>query len=221
MTLPIDIAAQHNHANKAKGQQKQHGVLEKGLGRINHPVSTTNPVAQQFFDQGLAYVYGINHQEAIRSFKHASELDPQLAMAYWGMALAMGSNYNLEADSPQLKEAYANLQKATALAPKASARTRHTSTHLSHRYAADPDTDRQKLAAAYRSAMGDLVKKYPDDLDAATLYAESMMNLHPWQLWTIDGKPAEGTLEIIAVLEDVSETRSKPHRGQSLLHPRR
>jgi len=209
--LPMGIAAQHNHANRS-GTAKAATVLEKGLGRIHHPVSTTDSMAQQFFDQGLAYAYGFNHQEAIRSFKHASELDPQLAMAYWGIALAMGSNYNLEADSPQLKEAYANLQKAISLAPRASAQDQAYIDALSNRYAADPDTERQKLAAAYKNAMGDLVKKYPNDLDAATLYAESMMNLHPWQLWSIDGKPADGTLEIIAVLEDVLK-RDPDHIG--------
>jgi tetratricopeptide (TPR) repeat protein len=187
-------------------------VYDAGVGRVSHPVSTKNPQAQKFFNQGLAYVFAFNHQEAVRSFKRAAELDPKLAMAYWGVALALGSNYNLEADSPQLREAYTNLQQAIALAPKASARDQAYIEALSHRYAADPETDRKLLASAYKAAMSGLVKKYPNDLDAATLYAESMMNLHPWQLWSVDGKPAENTLEIVSVLEAVLK-RNPNHTG--------
>jgi tetratricopeptide (TPR) repeat protein len=133
-------------------------------------------------------------------------------MAYWGVALALGSNYNLEADSPQLSEAYASLQQAMSLAPKASARDQAYIEALSHRYAADPEADRKLLASAYKAAMSGLAKKYPNDLDAATLYAESMMNLHPWQLWSVDGTPAENTLEILSVLEGVLK-RDPNHTG--------
>jgi tetratricopeptide (TPR) repeat protein len=160
----------------------------------------------------LAYIYAFNHEESIKAFKHATTLDADLAMGYWGVSLAMGSNYNLTADAAALKEAHANLQKAIELAPKASAKEQAYIAALSQRYAADPETDRQKLALAYKTAMGELVKKYPDDLDAATLYAESMMNLRPWQLWSLDGKPAEGTLDIVAVLEGVLK-RDPNHSG--------
>ncbi len=199
---------QHAHA----GKTAQPVSLESGLGDVDLRVSTTNPEAQKFFNQGLAYIYGFNHEEGIRSFKRAAELDPQLAMANWGIALALGSNYNLQADAPQLKEAYANLQKAQALAAKATEHERAYIDALAKRYSEDPSADPQKLALAYRSAMGQLVKRYPDDLDAATLYAESMMNLRPWRLWTIDGKPAEGTEEIVAVLEEVLR-RNPNHPG--------
>jgi pimeloyl-ACP methyl ester carboxylesterase len=182
------------------------------LGEINHPVSTTNAEAQGFFNQGLAYLYGFNHDEAVRSFKRAAELDPQLAMAYWGMSLAQGSNYNLQAEGPQLLEAYGNLQKAITLGTKAPENERAYIDALSKRYSADLRADQLKLAADYKNAMGELAKRYPDDLDAATLYAESMMNLRPWKLWTLDGKPAEGTLEIVAVLEGVLR-RNPNHTG--------
>jgi tetratricopeptide (TPR) repeat protein len=183
-----------------------------GLGDVNHPVSTTNSEAQQFFNQGLAYMYAFNHHEAFRSFQRASQLDPQLTMAYWGMALALGSNYNLQADDQQLKQAYDNLQKALALPGNATEHERGYVQALARRYSLDPRADRQKLATDYKVAMGDLVARYPDDLDAATLYAESMMNLRPWKLWTPDGKPAEGTLEIVAVLEAVLR-RDPTHTG--------
>jgi tetratricopeptide (TPR) repeat protein len=199
---------QHAHAGTA-GQPVS---IEPGFGDVDLRVSTDNPEAQKFFNQGLACLYGFNHEEGIRSFKRAAELDPQLAMAYWGIALALGSNYNLQADAPQLKEAYANLQKAQALAPKATEHERAYIDALAKRYSQDPAADHQQLALAYRTAMGELVKRYPDDLDAATLYAESMMNLRPWRLWTHDGKPAEGTEEIVAVLEEVLR-RNPNHPG--------
>ncbi|HYJ90632.1 MAG TPA: tetratricopeptide repeat protein, partial [Pyrinomonadaceae bacterium] len=186
--------------------------LDSGLGNIDHPVTTKSSEAQKFFNQGLAYLYAFNHEEAINSFKQAVKLDPELAMGYWGIALGLGSNYNVPANATQLAEAYANLQKAIALEPKASQADRDYISALSKRYSSDPKADQQKLAADYSSAMGDLSKKYPDDLDAATLYAESMMNIHPWQLWSVDGKPNEGTLEIIAVLESVLK-RNPNHIG--------
>jgi tetratricopeptide (TPR) repeat protein len=183
-----------------------------GLGDINHPVTTKDPEAQKFFNQGLNYLYGFNHDEAIRSFKRAAAIDPQLAMAYWGMSLALGSNYNLQAEGPQLLEAFANLQKAKSLASSASEPEQAYIAALAKRYSADIQTDQQKLAVDYKNAMGELARHYPDDLDAATLYAESMMNLRPWKLWTADGKPAEGTEEIVAVLEGVLR-RNPNHSG--------
>lgn len=208
LLLSVSAFGQHSHKPKAAKPMS----LDAGIGDVNHPVTTTNAEAQKFFNQGLAYVYGFNHDAAIRSFKRAAELDPQLAMAYWGVALALGSNYNLQADAPQLKEAYANLRKALALADKASEQDRGYIRALAKRYSADPKADRQQLALHYRTAMGELVKRYPDDLDAATLYAESMMNLRPWRLWTADGEPVEGTEEIVAVLESVLQ-RDPNHTG--------
>ncbi|HEX7771312.1 MAG TPA: tetratricopeptide repeat protein, partial [Pyrinomonadaceae bacterium] len=187
-------------------------ALEAGLGDIHHPVTTNNPEAQKFFNQGLAYIYAFNHEEAVKSFKQAAQLDPQLAMAHWGIALAMGSNYNVPADGPALLEAYANLQKAIELAPKASEHERDYINALSKRYSKDLNADKHQLEVAYKNAMGELAKKYPDDLDAATLYAESMMNLRPWKLWTLDGKPEEGTLESVSVLEGVLR-RNPNHSG--------
>ncbi|HEX8734323.1 MAG TPA: alpha/beta fold hydrolase [Pyrinomonadaceae bacterium] len=211
LIFPVFALGQHGKHNQQQTETKT-AMLDDGLGKVDHPVSTTNKEAQKFFNQGLAYLYGFNHEEAIKSFRHAAELDANLAMAYWGASLALGSNYNLTANETQLKEAYANLQKALALAPKASEIERAYIAALSKRYSENPQADQKKLAQDYKTAMGELVKKYPDDLDAATLYAESMMNLRPWQLWTPDGKPAEGTLEIVAVLESVLR-RNPNHTG--------
>ena len=206
------VYGQHQHGPSATNAPKPPVWLDNGLGNIDHPVTTKSVEAQKYFNQGLAYLYAFNHAEGNNSFKQAAELDPDMAMAFWGISLALGSNYNVTADEASLTEAYANLQKAIALEPKASQAERDYITALSKRYAQDAKTDRIKLAGEYKNAMGDLAKKYPDDLDASTLYAESMMNLRPWQLWTLDGKPAEGTLEIIAVLEGVLK-RNPNHTG--------
>jgi tetratricopeptide (TPR) repeat protein len=203
--------AQHGHSTK-NGPEKPPIWLDDGLGSIDHPVTTKNAEAQKYFNQGLAYLYAFNHAEGINSFKHAAELDPNLAMAFWGISLGLGSNYNVTADEAALAEAYTNLQKAIALAPKASQAERDYIDALTKRYSKDPKADQKVLAASYRAAMRDLRNKYPDDLDAATLYAESMMNLKPWQLWSSDGKPAEDTLEIVSVLEGVLK-RNPGHTG--------
>lgn len=200
--------AQHGHPSS----EAKPATLESGLGDVHHPVSTANAEAQRFFDQGLAFIYAFNHEEAILSFKRAAELDSQLAMAHWGVALALGSNYNLQAQPAQQKAAYDAAQQALALAARASENERAYIEALKQRYSADSQRDLTKLALAYKNAMSEVVKRYPDDLDAATLYAESMMNLRPWQLWKADGKPAEGTEEIVAVLEGVLR-RNPTHTG--------
>ena len=177
--------------------------LVSGMGTHHHPVSTTKPEAQKFFDQGFAFVYAFNHDEAIRSFKRAAEIDPELAMAYWGVAYALGPNINLDVDPEREKAAYEAVQKALSLAAQASEHERGYIEALAKRYSIAPDADLKKLALDYKNAMRELVKRYPDDLDAATLYAESAMDLTPWKFWTADGKPAEGTEEIVSTLESV------------------
>ncbi len=190
------------------------------MGSHHHPVSTTNAEAQKFFDQGLAFVYAFNHEEAIRSFKRAAEIDPKLAMAHWGIALALGPNINLDVDPEREKAAYEAVHKALSLATGISENERAYIDALVRRYSIDPQADLKKLAVDYKNAMAELVKRYPDDLDAATLYAESAMNLRPWKFWTADGKPAEGTEEIVATLESVLRRDPNHYRRNSLLHPR-
>jgi len=189
-----------------------------GLGERQHPVSTRNPEAQRFFNQGLALIYAFNHEEAARSFRRAAELDPQLAMAYWGVALAVGPNYNEAAvDAERVKAAYEAVQKAQSLAAGATERERAYIAALSQRFSSKSQPDYKSLALAYRDAMRELHRRYPDDLDAATLFADSMMNVRPWQLWTKDGKPAEGTEEIVAVLEEALR-REPNHAGANHLY---
>ena len=200
-------AIQHDHGAATEGTH-----LFSGLGHFHHPVSTRTPEAQRFFDQGFILIYAFNHEEAVRSFQRAADLDPSLAMAYWGIALALGPNINLDVDPDREKAAYDAEQKALALAAKASENEQAYIQALSKRYSTDPKADLKALAVDYKNAMGELSRRFPNDLDAATLFAESAMDLKPWQLWTAEGNPAEGTPEIIAVLESVLK-RDSNHIG--------
>jgi tetratricopeptide (TPR) repeat protein len=199
-------------ADHPPGGGDKAAVLVSGLGDVHHQVSAANCDAQEFFDQGLAFLYAFNHDEAVRSFRRSAELDPKLAMAHWGVSLALGSNYNVPASPEQLKEALAHLRKAQKLAADAPEPERRYVEALAKRYSDDPKADAKKLAVEFKKAMGELCRRYPDDLDAATLYAESAMNLRPWKLWDADGRPAEGTEEIVAVLESVLR-RNPTHTG--------
>ncbi|MEK6407707.1 MAG: hypothetical protein AABN34_12145 [Acidobacteriota bacterium] len=209
LLLATSTAAQHVHTPASEAKP---ATLIPGLGDVHHPVSTSNPDAQRFFDQGLALVYGFNHDEAIRSFKRAAELDPQLAMAHWGIALALGPNINMDINAQREKAAFEAVQKALSMASKASEPERAYIDALATRYSNDPKADLKKLGVNYKNAMADVARRFPDDLDAATLYAESIMVLRPWQFWTSDGKPAEGTEEIVSVLESVLR-RDPQHTG--------
>src|SRR5256712_9735497 len=205
--LAISVSAAPAKTNPASSPK-----LLPGLGEVHHPISTKNSQAQQFFDQGLKFVFGFNHDEARRSFQRAAELDPKLAMAWWGVALTLGPNYNLPVDPAREKAGYDAVQRALALQENASEPERTYINALVGRYSNDPHGDLHALDRAYREAMGKLAARYPDDLDAVTLYAESAMNLNPWRLWTADGKPAEGTEEIVATLESVLK-RDPNHLG--------
>ncbi|MHC5934873.1 tetratricopeptide repeat protein [Nostoc sp.] len=196
----------------AIAEVKQPYTLISGLGTIHHPVSTSNPQAQEFFDQGLNLIYAFNHDEAVRSFQYAAKLDPHLAIAHWGIALALGPNINSEIDPNRELAAYQAVQQALALSTQASTQERDYITALAKRYTQDTGVNLYQLATDYAKAMANLVKRYPDDLDAATLYAESLMDLHPWQHWTKDGKPQPDTEEIVAVLESVLK-RNPNHPG--------
>jgi tetratricopeptide (TPR) repeat protein len=187
-------------------------ALVSGLGDLHHPVSTKNPQAQQFFDQGLRFIYAFNHDAAARSFQHAAELDPKLAMAYWGVAEAVGPNYNDPADPDRYKQAHEAVEKAVELSAAASPSDQAYIQAMAKRFPADPKSDLKKAAEDYRDAMRQVVSEFPDDLDAATLFAEAGMNLNPWGLWHVDGTPEAGTDEIVSTLESVMK-RDPNHLG--------
>jgi tetratricopeptide (TPR) repeat protein len=187
-------------------------VLE-GLGDHRHGVTTKSERAQLFFDQGLKLTFGFNHEEALRAFKEAARLDPDCAMAYWGWALVLGPNLNLAMRPEVVEQAYDAVQMAEKTSDEVSPKERDYIAALTKRYTSDPKVDRRPLDAAYAEAMGALHAKYPDDDDAATLYAAALMNLMPWDYWAKDGRPKhEGTETALKVLESVID-RNPAHAG--------
>ena len=201
LSITFTSRAQHHHHGQAP---ETPATLLPGMGSLHHPIATNSADAQKFFDQGLTFVYAFNHGEAVHSFERAAQLDPQSPMPLWGKALALGPNYNDGKPEPDReKAAYDAIQKARELAASSPENERAYVAALALRLTNDPKPDYQKLGNDYAAAMRDLSRRYPDDPDAATLLAESLMDLHPWELWTNDGKPGENTPEIVSVLEGV------------------
>ena len=199
-------------AATAPPQAPQVPPLIPGMGNHRHPIVTASSEAQLYFDQGFNFVFGFNHEEAVRSFRRAAELDPNAPMPHWGIAWALGPNYNLDVDDARADQANIAITQALKLSVGGSDIERAYIEAMAVRFPMTPKPDRAALARKYSDAMRDLSRKYPDDLDAATLYAESLMNLRAWKLWSLDGKPAERTEEIVAVLESVL-ARNPSHLG--------
>lgn len=205
---PIQPPMQHDMAHQVETSKLEtNGADVKpllgNLGDHTHPIKTQSALAQKYFDEGLILTFGFNHAEAIRLYNDALKLDPNCAMCYWGIAYALGANINAAMDPSAVAPAWAALQQAVKLAPKASKAEQGYINALAKRYAADPKADRAALDKAYADAMRDLAKAYPDDLDAASLFAEALLDLTPWVYWTKDGKPTEYTNEIVSTLEAV------------------
>jgi tetratricopeptide (TPR) repeat protein len=209
--LLCSVVALAQHAHNATEAAKPAELLE-GLGSHTHTIATESTLAQNFFDQGLALIYGFNHDEAARLFARAAELDSRSPMPYWGIALALGPNYNMPPQPDREEKAWKAIERAVVLAKKAPDHEQAYVNALTTRYSKDPNADRHQLAIQYREAMRQVHSRYPDDLDAATLYAESIMNLRPWQLWNPDGSPAEDTPEVLDILESVLR-RNPNHPG--------
>ena len=209
LLFPIVVFGQHGHA-PAKAAAPV--ALEAGLGDINHPVTTNNPEAQKFFNQGLAYVYAFNHEEAVSSFKQAAN-----SIRNWPWLTGASPSPWVRITTSRQTARHFWRPMRIYKRQSSSRRKRQSTIALTSTLFRNATRQRFRLIKAsskstYKNAMGELAKNYPDDLDAATLYAESMMNLRPWKLWTLDGKPAEGTLEIVAVLEGVLR-RNPNHSG--------
>ena len=201
------LVAQHEHAS-APGTAR----LFEGLGKHHHPIATSSPEAQLYFDQGMAFIYAFNHDEAIRSFRRAAELDPKSPMPYWGIAFGLGPNINLDVDPQREMAAREETDRAKALLEGAPAIERAYVEALDKRYTTDPKANLKQLGRDFAGAMREVSRRFPEDLDAATLYAESLMDLHPWAFWTLDGRPNEDTEEIVRVLEGVLR-RDPSHMG--------
>jgi tetratricopeptide (TPR) repeat protein len=183
-----------------------------GLGDYSMPITAKNADVQRWFDQGLAMTYGFNHDAAERSYLKAAELDPQCAMCWWGAALVLGPHVNANMEPDNNAKAWDRLQRAERAAAGASEKERAFIKALSARYAEDPPEDRRPLDEAYAAAMGELAARYPDDLDAVTMHAESQMDLQPWDYWDASGQPKGHTAEVVSQLESVM-ARNPGHAG--------
>lgn len=176
--------------------------LFKGLKGIDFKISTTNKEVQSYFNQGMMLAYGFNHAEAARSFYEATRLDSTCAMAYWGYAYVLGPNYNGGMEEDNFQRAYNAVLKAKQLSHNCSPKEKALIAAMATRYAAQPPADRKPLDIAYSMAMKKVYHQYSSDPDIGALYAESLMNLHPWDLYQKKTKePRPWTAELLAVLE--------------------
>ena len=198
-------------------------MLFQGLAKVHRSITTTSPEAQRYFDQGMALMWGFNHDEAARSFAKAAEIDPRCAACFWGLSLTVGPNYNLPfLTAERAKVAFEAVRRAEAEAAHASPVEQALIAALAKRYPSPGALDSDGLASpltGYADAMREVARRFPDDLDVQTLYAESLMNLHAWKLWTPQGAPAPGTLEIVQTLKSVL-ARDPDHVGANhyLIH---
>ena len=211
LACPLFAAAQppaHQHYQKppAYEQVQSPGMplapRLQNLGVHTFKVTTTSERAQLFINQGMNLAYGFNHAEAARAFAEAARLDPSCAMAYWGQALVLGPNINAQMNAEDEPKAFALVQKAVEHKATATEREQDYIDALLKRYTGNA-ADRQSADRAFAHAMSELVSDYPDDLDARTIYAESLMDLRPWNYWMRDGQPYEETQEIQKSLEQV------------------
>src|SRR5688572_29265941 len=211
---PAGAPGGHVHYVAAPQDASPTGALAprlQNLGSHTFAVSTRNRQAQLFINQGLNLAYAFNHAEARRAFREAARLDPNLAMAYWGQALVLGPNINAQMEPNEEPSAHELVQKAMSLRSRATARERAYIEALAERYSGKAE-DRRPRDEAYSAAMKKLHERFPNDLDAATLYVESMMDLRPWGYWQRDGAPHAGTAEVVRLAERVM-ARNPKHPG--------
>lgn len=191
---------------RPEGASRSKVIQYTGLGDHTRSVATSSHEAQKYFDQGLAFMYAYNHDEAFRAFQRAAELDPHCAMAHWGASLSMGKNYNYPFFPPEkAKAAWKSLELAQATSKNESQANRALIEALAARYADPLPENTRPLEEAYARAMKAVSEKFPRDADIGSLYAESLMNLRPWDLWTVDGQPQPETPAILTALETVLE----------------
>jgi len=177
--------------------------LFDGMGKHTRPAGTDSQLAQHYFNQGMAFAYGFDRDQAVRSFEAATKHDPSCAMAWWGMAMALGPDINVPMDAERGARAYAAVSRAMALRHQATEVHRELIEALSLRYDTPPPENRASLDRAYAGAMRDVWRRHPEDADVGTLFAEAMLDLRPWDQWTKDGNPQPGTEEIVQTLEHV------------------
>jgi len=212
MLISLILASAVLHA------QKPDIPLNPGLGHHSRKVATTSPLAQKYFDQGLAYLYGFNHGASRRSFQMAAKLDPNCAMAYWGIAMACGPNINdPEVDPERAKIAWEAVQKADSPDAELASRDKPLLAAINVRFAKNPPADRTPLDKAYADKMGEAWKANPVDADTGSLYAEALMDLRPWKQWNLDGSPAPDTDTVLSTLHAVLKLDPNHPMGNHLM----
>jgi tetratricopeptide (TPR) repeat protein len=183
--------------------------LFEGMGQYEMPITTQDADAQRYFNQGMVLAFAFNHAESIRSFRAAQILDPTCAMCFWGEALATGPNINVTSKGKVIMApaeriaAYAALQRAIALQDNVTPREQGYINALANRYNGEVNSDREPLDLAWADAMGELAAQYPEDMTAASIYAEALMNTMPWNYWSDDGIAKPETSAVIAALDRV------------------
>ena len=175
----------------------------KGLDVLHYPITTNSAEAQRYFNQGLILAYGFNHAESARSFYECMRIDPDCAMCHWGFAYVLGPNYNAGMEPDNFERAYEAVQKALSLADKVSDKEKAIIDALSKRYTLPAPEDRSALDRAYSKAMKEVFEQFPEDAEIAALYAESLMDLHPWDLYDANGHAKPWTPEILNALDNV------------------
>lgn len=207
MTVMAQGALAHDPIVSAKAEQAgtQNAVpLYDNLGDLSYPITTRNPLAQRYFDQGLRLTYAFNHAEALRAYREAQRLDPSCAVCYWGQAFALGPNINAPMDDAANHPAVAAIKKAQALAAQASEREQVLIHALAQRYSGDPNADRGALNQAYAEAMAEAWQRFPDDQEIGVFYIDAVMNVSPWDYWEPDGQTPKGKIgEAIQAAEKI------------------
>ncbi|GAA4424136.1 hypothetical protein GCM10023188_03640 [Pontibacter saemangeumensis] len=209
---PITMCAPPPTSDTLWYTQNKKAPLFDGLQGVNFPITTSNPEAQRYFNQGLMLAYGFNHAEAARSFFEATRQDSSCAMCFWGYSYVLGPNYNGGMEPDNFSRAYRAVQQARQLAGKASAKEQALIRALEQRYPPNPVEDRAPYDEAYAEAMQQVYTQYPRDADIGALYAEARMDLHPWDLWQKNGQPQPWTEEIVHTLQAVMKLNPK-HAG--------
>lgn len=202
--------------NTPPGYDGKLAPLFAGLDVYHYPVTTKSRTAQKYFNQGFVLNYGFNHAEAARSFRQAIAEDPECAMCYWGLAYVLGPNYNAPMEVDVLPAALEALQQAKLVMHQASAKERALIEALTKRYPASKEIDPKPYYEAYADAMRNVMRQFPDDPDIASMTAEALMDLHPWDLWLKTGEAQPWTPEIINIIENVTTAHPNHPQGAHL-----
>ena len=212
IALLVILGAAHRSAGQTIASDVAIAPVLQGLGTHEWAVTTSVPRAGQFFNQGLRLLYAFNHAESLRAFREAARLDPNLAMAFWGQAMALAPNLNAPLTADNARQAYAAVESARRLAGGASARERALVEAVAARFDAGGIGDRVRLDRAYADAMARVAAAYPDDPDVQTFYADAVMNTMPWDYWQKDGAPKPEAARVLETLERVMAAHPK-HPG--------